>query len=51
MRRGDEKQKLLTGNRGFLLYWSGRTTSIAGNQLARVALTVLVYELGGGTGQ
>jgi MFS family permease len=48
MRRGGEKQKLLTGNRGFLLYWSGRTTSIAGNQLARVALTVLVYELGGG---
>jgi MFS family permease len=48
MRRGGEKLKLLTGNRGFLLYWSGRTTSIAGNQLARVALTVLVYELGGG---
>jgi MFS family permease len=48
MRRGGEKRNLLTTNRGFLLYWSGRTTSIAGNQLARVALTVLVYELRGG---
>jgi MFS family permease len=39
---------LLVRNRGFRLLWAARTTSMAGNQLARVALTVLVYRLGGG---
>jgi MFS family permease len=38
----------LTGSRSFALYWSARTVSIAGNQIARVALTVLVYQLGAG---
>jgi MFS family permease len=39
---------VLTGNRSFTLYWSARTVSIAGNQIARIALTVLVYQLGAG---
>jgi MFS family permease len=39
---------VLIGNRSFTLYWSARTVSIAGNQIARIALTVLVYQLGGG---
>jgi MFS family permease len=41
-------QSLLARNRGFRLYWEARTASIAGSQIARVALTVLVYRLGGG---
>jgi predicted MFS family arabinose efflux permease len=41
-------QGLLVRSRSFRLYWSARTASIAGNQIARVALTVLVYRLGGG---
>jgi MFS family permease len=41
-------ESLLARNRSFRLYWGARTTSIAGNQIARVALTVLVYRLGGG---
>lgn len=41
-------QSLLAHNRSFRLFWLARTVSIAGNQIARVALTVLVYHLGGG---
>jgi MFS family permease len=41
-------QGLLARSRGFRLFWSGRTVSFAGTQIARVALTVLVYRLGGG---
>jgi predicted MFS family arabinose efflux permease len=43
-----ESGGLLVRSRSFRLYWSARTASIAGNQIARVALTVLVYRLGGG---
>jgi MFS family permease len=39
---------MLIGNRSFALYWTARTVSIAGSQIARVALTVLVYQLGAG---
>jgi MFS family permease len=39
---------LLRTSRNFRLYWIARTVSIAGSQLARVALTVFVYQLGGG---
>jgi MFS family permease len=39
---------LLARSRGFRLFWGGRTVSLAGTQIARVALTVLVYRLGGG---
>lgn len=39
---------MLIGDRSFALYWSARTVSIAGSQIARVALTVLVYQLGAG---
>ncbi len=39
---------VLIGNRSFTLYWTARTVSIAGSQIARVALTVLVYQLGAG---
>ena len=39
---------LLRASRGFRLYWIARTVSIAGSQLARVALTAFVYQLGGG---
>jgi MFS family permease len=39
---------LLAANASFRLYWIARTVSIAGSQLARVALTVFVYQLGGG---
>lgn len=38
----------LAASRSFALYWSARTISISGNQIARVALTVLVYQLGAG---
>lgn len=38
----------VSGNRDFRLYWTARTVSIAGSQLARVVLTVFVYQLGGG---
>jgi predicted MFS family arabinose efflux permease len=41
-------QSLLRRNRGFRLLWVARTLSLAGSQVARVALTVLVYRLGGG---
>ncbi len=41
-------QSLLARSRGFRLFWGGRTVSLAGTQIARVALTVLVYRLGGG---
>jgi MFS family permease len=41
-------QGLLARSRGFRLFWGGRTVSLAGTQIARVALTVLVYRLGGG---
>jgi MFS family permease len=41
-------QGLLARSRGFRLFWGGRTISLAGTQIARVALTVLVYRLGGG---
>lgn len=41
-------QSLLLRNRGFRLLWVARTLSLAGSQAARVALTVLVYRLGGG---
>jgi MFS family permease len=46
VRRGGAR--LLLGNRSFLLFWAARTASLAGSQLARVALTVFVYSLGGG---
>jgi MFS family permease len=39
---------VLIGNRSFTLYWTARTVSIAGSQIARIALTVLVYQLGAG---
>jgi MFS family permease len=39
---------LLAANASFRRYWIARTVSIAGSQLARVALTVFVYQLGGG---
>lgn len=39
---------LLRASRNFRLYWIARTVSIAGSQLARVALTAFVYQLGGG---
>lgn len=39
---------LLTANASFRRYWIARTVSIAGSQLARVALTVFVYQLGAG---
>lgn len=39
---------LLAANTNFRRYWIARTVSIAGNQLALVALTVFVYQLGGG---
>jgi MFS family permease len=39
---------LLRSSRNFRLYWIARTVSIAGSQLARVALTAFVYQLGGG---
>jgi len=39
---------LLATNASFRRYWIARTVSIAGSQLARVALTVFVYQLGGG---
>jgi MFS family permease len=35
-------------DRGFRLLWVARTFSLGGNQVAWVALTVLVYRLGGG---
>ncbi len=41
-------QTLLLRNRGFRLLWVARTFSLAGTQAARVALTVLIYRLGGG---
>jgi MFS family permease len=44
----DQAAAVLIGNRSFGLYWSARTVSIAGSQIARVALTVLVYQLGAG---
>jgi MFS family permease len=46
--RGAVSQGLLARSRGFRLFWGGRTVSLAGTQLARVALTVQVYRLGGG---
>jgi MFS family permease len=46
--RGARSQGLLARSRGFRLLWAGRTVSLAGTQIARVALTVLVYRLGGG---
>jgi MFS family permease len=39
---------LLTGTRSFKLFWGARTVSIAGDRIAAVALTVLVYQLGAG---
>lgn len=39
---------LLRTSRNFRLYWIARTISIAGSQLARVALTAFVFQLGGG---
>lgn len=39
---------LLRASRNFRLYWIARTVSIAGSQLARVALTAFVFQLGGG---
>ena len=47
-RRDRVDGSLLVRNRGFRLLWAARTTSVAGSQLARVALIVLVYRLGGG---
>jgi MFS family permease len=39
---------LLRDNRDFRRFWIARTVSLAGTQLARVALTAFVYQLGGG---
>lgn len=39
---------LLAASASFRRYWIARTVSIAGSQLARVALTVFVYQLGAG---
>jgi MFS family permease len=44
--RAAVRSGLLRGPRSFKLFWGARTVSIAGNQIALVALTVLVYQLG-----